>query len=156
MSRTNVRFSRIGYFHSKWLVFCFKFPSAALSKIWGSSVTFCSMKKYCISVISKFLSPRHGASSGCGWRNGLQIWRIAGNILISSLGQPARGGPPAWGLGEVVTTLYRRNLSMLRNSHESLLSGGFLWMRNLSSGSLKAEYFLTSWRSFGIWRRSLL
>jgi hypothetical protein len=27
------------------------------------------------------LTPRHGASSGCGWRNGLQIWRVATNIL---------------------------------------------------------------------------
>jgi hypothetical protein len=26
---------------------------------------------YIISVISRSLSPRHGASSGCGWRNGL-------------------------------------------------------------------------------------
>jgi hypothetical protein len=27
------------------------------------------------------LSPQHGASSGCGWRNGLQLWRLAANIL---------------------------------------------------------------------------
>jgi hypothetical protein len=27
------------------------------------------------------LSPQHGASSGCGWRNGLQLWRVAANIL---------------------------------------------------------------------------
>jgi hypothetical protein len=27
------------------------------------------------------LSPQHGASSGCRWRNGLQIWRLAANIL---------------------------------------------------------------------------
>jgi hypothetical protein len=27
------------------------------------------------------LSPWHGASSGCGWREGLQIWRVAANIL---------------------------------------------------------------------------
>jgi hypothetical protein len=24
---------------------------------------------------------QHGASSGCGWRNGLQLWRLAMNIL---------------------------------------------------------------------------
>jgi hypothetical protein len=34
-------------------------------------------------------SPQHGASSGCGWRNGLQLWK--------SRGQTTRGGPPAWG-----------------------------------------------------------
>jgi hypothetical protein len=27
------------------------------------------------------LSPHHGASSSCGWRNGLQLWRLAANIL---------------------------------------------------------------------------
>jgi hypothetical protein len=27
------------------------------------------------------LSTQHGASSGCGWRNGLQLWRVAENIL---------------------------------------------------------------------------
>ena len=26
----------------------------------------------------------HGASSGCGWSNGLQIWRIAANIEYES------------------------------------------------------------------------
>jgi hypothetical protein len=33
-----------------------------------------------VSVISGSLSPQHGVSSGCGWRNGLQIWRVAANI----------------------------------------------------------------------------
>jgi hypothetical protein len=33
------------------------------------------------SMISGSLSPRHGASSGCGWRNGLRIWRVAVNTL---------------------------------------------------------------------------
>ena len=28
---------------------------------------------------------------------------------ISSRGQPTRGGPPAWELGEVLTTLRRKN-----------------------------------------------
>jgi hypothetical protein len=27
------------------------------------------------------LSPQHGASSGCGWKEGLQIWRVAAYIL---------------------------------------------------------------------------
>jgi hypothetical protein len=27
------------------------------------------------------LSPQHGVSSGCGWRNGLQLWKVAANIL---------------------------------------------------------------------------
>jgi hypothetical protein len=57
-----------------------------------------------ISMISGSLSPRHGASSGCGWRNGLRIWRVAANI------QSTRGGPPAWGLGEVLTTPHHNKL----------------------------------------------
>ena len=32
-------------------------------------------------MISESLSPKHGASSGCRWRNGLQIWSITVNIL---------------------------------------------------------------------------
>ena len=55
-------------------------------------------------VMSGPLSPRHGAPSSCRWRNGL---RYGGQLLIyriSSRGQPTRGGPPAWGLGKVLTT----------------------------------------------------
>jgi hypothetical protein len=33
------------------------------------------------TVLSWSLSPRHGASSGCGWRNGLQLRRVAENTL---------------------------------------------------------------------------
>jgi hypothetical protein len=35
--------------------------------------------EYLIVILS--LSQGHGESSGCGWRNGLQIWRVAANIL---------------------------------------------------------------------------
>ena len=34
------------------------------------------------------------------------IWRVAANI---SNQQSTRGGPPAWGLGEVITTPHRKN-----------------------------------------------
>jgi hypothetical protein len=33
------------------------------------------------SMLGGSLSPQHGASSGCGWRNSLQLWRAAANIL---------------------------------------------------------------------------
>jgi hypothetical protein len=26
-------------------------------------------------------SPQHGTSSSCGWRNGLQLWKVAANTL---------------------------------------------------------------------------
>jgi hypothetical protein len=31
------------------------------------------------------------------------------SMLLSTRGQPTRGGPPAWGLGEVLTTPPRKN-----------------------------------------------
>jgi hypothetical protein len=34
-----------------------------------------------VTVLSGSLSPRHGASSGCGWRNDLQLWKVAANTL---------------------------------------------------------------------------
>jgi hypothetical protein len=38
------------------------------------------------------------------------IWRVAVNKLNSSRGQPTRAGPPAWGLGEVLTTPLRKKV----------------------------------------------
>jgi hypothetical protein len=63
-----------------------------------------------IVVTSESLSPRHGASSGCGWRNGLLYGQQLRIYWISSRGQPIWGGPPAWGLGEVLTTPHRKNV----------------------------------------------
>ena len=37
--------------------------------------------------------------------------------LISSCGQPTRGGPPAWGLGEALTTPPCKKSILLRNTH---------------------------------------
>jgi len=34
-----------------------------------------------LCLISRPLSPRHGASSGCGWRRRPPIWTVAANIL---------------------------------------------------------------------------
>jgi hypothetical protein len=45
-------------------------------------------------VVSGSLSPRHGASSGCGRRNGLQIWRVAAN----SLNKQSRTADKGWSL----------------------------------------------------------
>ena len=61
-----------------------------------------------LSVISGSLSPRHGASSGCGWRNGLQICRVAANIL----NKQSRIADKGWSssLGVVLTTPHSKNL----------------------------------------------
>ena len=37
-------------------------------------------------------------------------WRVLG-LRMEERTQPKRGGPPAWGLGEVLTTLHRKNVS---------------------------------------------
>jgi len=39
------------------------------------------------------------------------IWRVAANILNKSPGQPTRGGPPAWGMGKLLTTPHHKNVS---------------------------------------------
>jgi hypothetical protein len=44
-------------------------------------------------------SPRQGASSCCGWREGPQIQTVAANITNRQSRTADKGGPPAWGLG---------------------------------------------------------
>jgi len=61
-------------------------------------------KNHVIAMISGSLSPLHGASSGCGWRNGVQYGGYLRIYWISCRGQRTKGGPPAWDLGEVLTT----------------------------------------------------
>jgi len=53
------------------------------------------------------------------------IWRIAANILISSHWQPKSGGPPAWGLGDVLTNLHRKSVSCYETFTQKAL--GFEW-----------------------------
>jgi hypothetical protein len=45
----------------------------------------------------------------CGCRNGLQYGRQLRIHWISGRVKPTRGGPLAWGLGEVLTTPHRKN-----------------------------------------------
>jgi hypothetical protein len=52
------------------------------------------------TVISGSLSPRHGASSGCGWRNGLQIWKVAANILNKQSRTADKGWSSSFRVGQ--------------------------------------------------------
>jgi hypothetical protein len=64
-----------------------------------------------------------------GGGDGLQIWRVAVNILNPNRhGQPIRGGPPAWRLVEGITIPPHEETSWLRNVIRSGLgtSGGLL------------------------------
>jgi hypothetical protein len=102
---------------------------------------------YCqFPLISGSLSPRHGASSGCGWRNDLHTW-IAANIL-SSRGQSTRGGPPAWGFGDALTTPHRKTFIMSRHVQRSL--GIRLILRyDLSNGNdMKMDLREIGWGSW--------
>jgi len=51
------------------------------------------------SMISGPLSPWHGASSGCGSKNGLQFGGYLQIYWITSCKQLTRGGNPALGVG---------------------------------------------------------
>jgi hypothetical protein len=53
-----------------------------------------------VSVISGSLSPRHGASSGCWWRKGLQIFIVAANILNKQSKTADKGWSSSLALGE--------------------------------------------------------
>jgi hypothetical protein len=61
-----------------------------------------------IVLLCGSLSPRHGASSGCGWRRRPPDIEELWIYWISSGAQPTRGGLPAWRLGEGVITTYRK------------------------------------------------
>jgi hypothetical protein len=44
-------------------------------------------------------SSQHGASSGCGWRNGLQLWKLAVNILNKQPRTDNKGWSSSLGVG---------------------------------------------------------
>jgi hypothetical protein len=64
------------------------------------------------------LSPQHGVSSGCGWRNGLQLWRVAANILNKQMRTNDKGWSSSLGLGVEIKTLYRKNKFVTKNETE--------------------------------------
>jgi hypothetical protein len=45
------------------------------------------------------LPQQHGASSGCGWSNGFQLWRAAVNLLNKQSGTNVKGWSSNWGAG---------------------------------------------------------
>jgi hypothetical protein len=66
-----------------------------------------------------YLSPQRGASSGCGWRNGFQMRRVAGNILIMQSRTAEKKWSSGWGLGDVLTTPDRKNLICYKTLHKA-------------------------------------
>jgi hypothetical protein len=52
-----------------------------------------------VTVLSGSLSPRHGTSSGCTWRNGLQLWKVAANTLNKQSRAADKGWSSSLGVG---------------------------------------------------------
>jgi hypothetical protein len=74
------------------------------------------------------VSPCHHCMARLQVADGGTTSRYGGQLRIywiSCRGQPTKRGPPAWGLGEGLTTAHRKNLTMLRNGYLSLGIG--LW-----------------------------
>jgi hypothetical protein len=71
------------------------------------------------AMIRGSLSPGHGASSGCGWRNGLRIWRVAANTLNKLSRTASKGWSSSLGLGQVLTTPHRKKLPCYETFHKA-------------------------------------
>jgi hypothetical protein len=76
-----------------------------LGLVWGTKYFRCYLygRKFLVrtdhAVLCGSLSPRHGASSGCGWRNGLQLWRVAANTLSKQSRTADKGWSSSLGVG---------------------------------------------------------
>jgi hypothetical protein len=90
-------------------------------------------------VLSGSVSPRHGASSGCGWRNGLQLWRVAANTLTKQLRTAEKGWSFSWGLGEVLTTPHRKTLLRYETAYKTLDLDRFFGMTQLQKRDMSFE-----------------
>jgi hypothetical protein len=90
-----------------------------------------------VSLVHGTLSPRYGASSGCGWRNGLEICRVAAR------GQPTRGGLPAGagGLGENLAIPDRKIVTRYETKYEASDLVGSSDRGNEPSGTMQCREF---------------
>ena len=91
-------------------------------------------------VVNLYLSPRHGVSSLSGWRNCLQTWRVAGNVLNKQSGQKWNGGPTALCLGELVTNFHFKSYNVTK--YLKLFVVGCCECGNGHRDSVKCEEFL--------------
>jgi hypothetical protein len=59
-----------------------------------------------------------GASSGCGWRNVLQLWTIAVNILNKKQRTNGKEWSSSLGVGRGAINLHRKNKFVTENETE--------------------------------------
>jgi hypothetical protein len=65
-----------------------------------------------------------------------------GLLRICSRGQATRGGPPGWGLGEVLTTPHRKKVPCYETLYRASDLAGSCECGNEPSGSIKRGEFL--------------
>ena len=68
---------------------------------------------------SESLPPCHGASSGCGCRSGLRIWKTAANILNKQSRTGDKGWSPAWRFGEMLRAPHHKNVRRCETFHKA-------------------------------------
>jgi hypothetical protein len=76
------------------------------------------------------LSPQHGASSGCGWRNGLQLWRLAANILNEQPWTNDKGWSSSLGVGRGGNNHSQKKINVVWKFKKSLGPGWILWIND--------------------------
>ena len=77
-------------------------------------------------MICESLSPRHGASSGCGWRNDLQLWRVAANILNKQSRTADKGWSSSLGVGRGANNSSAYKINYVTKYSKKPRSGGLL------------------------------
>ena len=102
----------------------------------------------CVSpLINWSLSPRNSAFLGCAWRNGLQIWRVAANILNKQSRTADKGWYSSLGVGRSAN-----NCSLPKSNH---VTNCCKKPRNQTDPSVRPKQWKRDMR-FGTWNvRSL-
>jgi hypothetical protein len=64
-------------------------------------------------MLRESLSAQHGVSSGCGWRDGLQQWRVAANILNKEQRTNDKGWFSIQTVVRVLITFHRKKINLI-------------------------------------------
>jgi hypothetical protein len=88
-------------------------------------------------------------------------WNVSGIMFLlchwlSNHGQPARGGSPAWGLGERLTTPHRKKIQFVTKCYTGPHNLGSCEHSNEPSRFINEVNFLTKWVTISFSRRTLL
>jgi len=114
------------------------------------AIYFCIIKR---GRINGSLLPLHGASLFCGWGKGIQIWKVAENILNMQSRITEKGWSSRFGVGRGAKTSSPWTSTMSRTTwqkffllfHMSVKLGLWHWLRNVGWG----------WKRLGCWGRYL-